>query len=74
KIKNLTNQTVLKDLHSTHKFRITIEDLENTTNKWNFGEEPPTPRPEIYAVETAPVALKDKHDVFHIGRLTVEMW
>ncbi|MCX8173497.1 MAG: hypothetical protein N3F63_02650 [Thermoplasmata archaeon] len=74
KIRNLTNATVLKDLHSTKKFKITIEDLENTTAKWTFGTEIPTPRPSVYAVETTSIVLKDKHDVFHVGRLTVEMW
>ncbi|MEM3493857.1 MAG: hypothetical protein QXD15_05845, partial [Thermoplasmata archaeon] len=74
KINNLTNETVLKELHSTRKYRITIEDLENTSLKWSFGTEMPSPRPSVCAVETAPVVLKDKHDVFHIGRLTVEMW
>jgi len=74
KIENLTNETVLKDFHSTRKYRITIEDLENTTRKWVFGTELPVPKPEVYGVETSPVVLKEKHDVFHVGRLTVEMW
>lgn len=74
KIKNITNETVMKDFHSTRKFKITIEDLENTTAKWTFGTEVPIPRPSVYAVEITSVVLKDKHDVFHVGRLTVEMW
>jgi len=74
KINNLTNTTVLKDLHSTHKYKIAIEDLENTSNVWYFGNDTPEPRPAVIAVENAPVCIKVMHDVFHIGRLTVEMW